>query len=90
MAATTDRDIVAQFSQSNHQLVKANKMLTEQLKRALKDNSILIRNWATNPPVTTKAAIIRPSTTLPGLRAWTQMDIVGATDIAIAEVTLVS
>jgi len=43
LAATTDRDIVAQLTQSNRALTEANKNLTEQLKTAIDTNSILIR-----------------------------------------------
>lgn len=48
MAATTDRDIVAQLTATNHALTNANKTLTEQLKQALTTNSELVRKLGTN------------------------------------------
>jgi hypothetical protein len=43
MAATTDRDIVAQLTQSNKQLVEMNAILTAQLKNAMENNNLLIK-----------------------------------------------
>ena len=43
MAATTDRDIVAQLTESNKQLVAMNTTLTAQLKSAMENNSMLIK-----------------------------------------------
>jgi hypothetical protein len=44
MAATTDRDIVAQLTTTNEKLVETNKTLTQQLKIALDNNTKLINN----------------------------------------------
>jgi hypothetical protein len=44
MAATTDRDIVAQLTQANQALTAANRALTSQLQQALNTNAVLANN----------------------------------------------
>ena len=43
MAATTNREIVAQLTQSNKQLVEMNTALTAQLKSVMENNNLLIK-----------------------------------------------
>jgi cell division septum initiation protein DivIVA len=49
MAATTDRDIVAQLTLSNTRLTEANKILAEQLKNSMEANLILLKKPGNNP-----------------------------------------
>jgi hypothetical protein len=43
LAATMDRDIVAQLTSTNQQLTATNKLLTEQLQKAIKTNAFLVK-----------------------------------------------
>ena len=59
MAATTDREIVAQLTSSNKQLADANKLLTDQLKSALETNNALVKRLGTTnatPTTSTNAS----------------------------------
>jgi uncharacterized protein (DUF433 family) len=50
MAATTDRDIVAQLTQANQALTAANRALTNQLQQALNTNATLVNSMQHRPP----------------------------------------
>jgi hypothetical protein len=65
LAATTDRDIVHQLTQSNQQLTTANKLLTEQLQQALNTNATLLKQLGTKTP----AANTTPTNTHQGRQA---------------------
>jgi hypothetical protein len=52
-AATTDQEIIAQLTQSNTTITATNKLLTEQLKTAMDNNTILIKKL--NTPRSTPA-----------------------------------
>jgi hypothetical protein len=43
LAATTDRDIVSQLTESNKQLTETNKLLIEQLRTSIEANNVLIK-----------------------------------------------
>jgi hypothetical protein len=43
LAATTDRNIVSQLTESNKQLTKTNKLLIEQLRTSIEANNVLIK-----------------------------------------------
>jgi hypothetical protein len=59
MAATTDREVMAQLTQTNQQLVETNKNLTEQLSQANAEVAQLKKQAAykPKPPTTTKPAL---------------------------------
>ena len=59
MAATTDRDIVAQLTQSNKQLVDMNTTLTAQLKSVMEINNNLIKKLGSNNDVATKTSTLK-------------------------------
>jgi hypothetical protein len=50
MAATLDRDIVKQLTQSNKQLVKMNAILTAQVKQSNETNNLLIKKLGKEVP----------------------------------------
>jgi hypothetical protein len=50
-AATTDRDIVTQLAASNKQLVETNKILTEQLQKAMDNNSLLLKKLSSTSSI---------------------------------------
>jgi hypothetical protein len=53
LAATNDRDIVMQLTNSNHQLTEANKLFTEQLQQAQNTNTKLVHKLSTQTQPTT-------------------------------------
>jgi Tfp pilus assembly protein FimV len=59
MAATTNREVMAQLTQTNQQLVETNKHLTEQLIQANTEVAQLKKQAAykPKPPTTTKATL---------------------------------
>ena len=59
MAATTDRDIVAQLTQSNKQLVEVNTTSTAQLKSVMETNNNLIKKLGSNSDVATKTSALK-------------------------------
>jgi len=59
MAATTDRDIVAQLTQSNKQLVEMNATLNAQLKNLMETNNNLIKQLGSSNDVATKTSSIK-------------------------------
>ena len=59
MAATTDRDIVAQLTQSNKQLAEMNTTLTAQLKSVMETNNSLIKKLENNNGTSTIASALK-------------------------------
>ena len=70
MAATNDRDIVAQLTQTNQQLTATNKLLTEQLKTAMETNNNLTKKLGQSTSPTPPTNNRRPPRTPFDHAAW--------------------
>jgi hypothetical protein len=49
MAATNDRDLIAQLTATNQQLVATNQQLTEQLRKSIETTATLVKKMAQTP-----------------------------------------